>query len=146
MQKIYDNSTKDKELSYYVDILLDKLGFRKNTLGTKYLRDLILFIYFNNVYDIFIDKACINFLKSKNIMHISKKNFINRLDYAIKNVDIDKFQKNFYSIFHIEYDIYYLSVKNIVILLVNKIKIWKTTNLCKFNDLPFYIKEGLMVN
>ena len=123
MQKIYDNSTKDKELSYYVDILLDKLGFRKNTLGTKYLRDLILFIYFNNVYDIFIDKACINFLKSKNIMHISKKNFINRLDYAIKNVDIDKFQKNFYSIFHIEYDIYYLSVKNIVILLVNKIKI-----------------------
>ena len=121
MDNLYNN-TKEKELVSYelfVETSLDKLGFRKNTLGTRYLKDLILFAFNQNYYDIFIEKISIEFLKFKNINHISKKNFITRIDYAIKNVDYSKLKNNFYSIFHSEYDIYYLSPKNIVILFIN---------------------------
>ena len=44
MDNLYNN-TKEKELVSYelfVETSLDKLGFRKNTLGTRYLKDLIL--------------------------------------------------------------------------------------------------------
>ena len=124
MDNLYNN-TKEKELVSYelfVETSLDKLGFRKNTLGTRYLKDLILFTFNQNYYDIFIDKISIEFLKLKNINHISKKNFITRIDYAIKNVDYSKLKNNFYSIFHTEYDIYYLSLKNIVILFINALE------------------------
>ena len=124
MNNLYNN-TKEKELVSYklfVETSLDKLGFRKNTLGTRYLKDLILFTFNQNYYDIFIDKICIEFLNSKNINHISKKNFITRIDYAIKNVDYSKLKNNFYSIFHSEYDIYYLSPKNIVILFISALE------------------------
>ena len=124
MDNLYNN-TKEKELVSYelfVETSLDKLGFRKNTLGTRYLKDLILFAFNQNYYDIFINKFSIEFLNSKNINHISKKNFITRIDYAIKNIDYSKLKNNFYSIFHAEYDIYYLSPKNIVILFINALE------------------------
>ena len=119
------NNTKEKSLVSYelfIETSLDKLGFRKNTLGTKYLKDFILFTFNQNYYDIFIDKITLEFLKSKNITHISKKNFITRIEYAIKNVDYQKFKNNFYSVFHTEYDIYYLSPKNIVILFISALE------------------------
>ncbi|MGN1299459.1 MAG: hypothetical protein ACI4UE_05730 [Candidatus Scatovivens sp.] len=73
------NYIKEKDLVSYelfIESSLDKLGFRKNTLGTKYLKDLILFTFSQKIYDIFIDKICIEFLDYKNLNHISKKNFI----------------------------------------------------------------------
>lgn len=122
MKPLYDNSTKDKELSYYIETSLDKLGFRKNTLGTKYLKDFILFIFKEDVYEIFIDKLSVKFIKFMKIEHISSKNFITRIDYSIKNADIQKFKNNFYSVFKVEYDIYYLTIKNIVILFINALE------------------------
>lgn len=121
MNYFYDTFTKENcNISYesFIQTSLAKLGFKFNTSGTKYLKDLILFIYINNVYDVCIDKICKEFLINKNIYSISVKNFITRIDYSIQNVDNKKFQYNFYNIFHVDYDIYYRSVKNIVNLFI----------------------------
>lgn len=128
MNYFYDTSTKENcNISYelFIQTSLAKLGFKFNTLGTIYLKDLILFIYTNNVYDVCIDKLCKEFLVNKNIYNISVKNFITRIDYSIQNVDNKKFQYNFYNIFNVNYDIYYRSVKNIInlfICILNNIK------------------------
>lgn len=122
MNSPYDASTKEKDLVSYelfIDNSLDKLGFRKNTLGTKYLKDLILYIFSKNIYDLFVDRICIEFLEYKEIKHISKKNFITRIEYAIQNVDNIKFKNNFKSVFKTEYDIYYKTPKNLIILFLN---------------------------
>lgn len=121
MNYFYDTSTKENcNISYelFIQTSLAKLGFKFNTLGTIYLKDLILFIYTNNVYDVCIDKLCKEFLVNKNIYNISVKNFITRIDYSIQNVDNKKFQYNFYNIFNVNYDIYYRSVKNIINLFI----------------------------
>lgn len=114
----YDNSTKEKELSYRVFIKesLEKLGFRKNTIGTKYLIELILFAFMKDYFNIFINRISIDFLKCMGIDDISLKQFLDNINYAIKNVDIDKFKSNFYLVFHNDYDVYYFSTKNIVVL------------------------------
>lgn len=116
------NNTKEKSLvscELFVETSLDKLGFRKNTLGTKYLKDLILFTYHKKIYNIFINRISLDYLEHKQLNYISQKMFLDNINYAIKNVDYQKFKNNFYSIFHSEYDIYYLSTKNIVILFLN---------------------------
>ena len=117
----YDISTKDNEISYidFVDMILFRLGFRANTLGTKYLRNIIIYIYLKNPFDFYIEKECKCYFKENNIRDIKYHNFEQRMNYSIKNVDINKFKDNFEDIFKIEYDIYYLSVKNIVMLILN---------------------------
>lgn len=122
MNLVYDISTKDNSISSYsifIDQTFDKLGFRKNTLGTKYLKELILYTYTNNIYNIFINRICKKYLLDKQLNTISETMFLDNIKYAIKNVDIYKFKNNFHKIFNTEYDIYYLSTKNIVILFVN---------------------------
>lgn len=121
ISNIYNN-TKEKELVSYelfIETSLDKLGFRKNTLGTKYLKDLILFTFNQKIYNIFINRISTEFLKEKKIEYISEKKFLDNINYAIKNVDYQKFKNNFNIVFKAEYDIYYLSTKNIVILFLN---------------------------
>ena len=121
MNNLFIN-TKEKSLvscELFIETSLDKLGFRKNTLGTKYLKDLILFTYEQNIYNIFINRISSDYLEYKQLNHISQKMFLDNINYAIKNVDYQKFKDNFYSVFHSEYDIYYLSTKNIVILFLN---------------------------
>ena len=69
MKISYDNSTKEKELSYRVFIKesLEKLGFRKNTIGTKYLIELILFAFMKDYFNIFINRISIDFFKCMGI-------------------------------------------------------------------------------
>lgn len=122
MNNSYDIFTKEKDLVSYelfIDNSLDKLGFRKSILGTKYLKDLILYIYSKNIYDLFVDRICMEFLEYNKIKYISKKNFITRIEYSIQNVDNIKFKNNFKNVFKTEYDIYYKTPKNLIILFLN---------------------------
>lgn len=118
----FDTCTNDKSTvscGLVVERILDKLGFRKSTLGTKYFKDFIVYAYNKNDYDFFVNRTITEFLKDKKLTHISKKKYIDNMNYAIKNVDIYKFKDNFYSIFHTEYNLYYLTIKNITILIFN---------------------------
>lgn len=118
MKNVYDSFTKDEELSYrlFLKTIFEKLGFRKNVMGTKYLIELILFTYEQDYFTIFLNRICADYLRYKNIHSISQKQFLDNITYAIKNVDIYKFKNNFYEVFHTEYTVYYLSPKNILIL------------------------------
>lgn len=45
--------------------------------------------------------------------------FLDNIKYAIRSVDIFKFKSNFRCIFNTDYDVYYLSTKNLIILFIN---------------------------
>ncbi len=124
MKTEYDISTKDeKEVSYidFVDTILDTLGFNKANNGTRLLREFIIYLYIKKSLEIKLKDEIYNFIRDKKIK-MSYGNFKERLKYAILNADNNKMQNHFYEVFKIEYDYYYLSVKSIVIFIVNSME------------------------
>ena len=117
----YDISTKDKEVSYieFVDMILDRLGFRKNNVGTRFLREFVIYLYKKNPFEILINNEIEEFLKEREIKNLPIINFIKRIDYAIRYADIKKIEDNFFKVFHTEYDSYYLTPKSFIILMLN---------------------------
>ena len=121
MKTEYDISTKEeKEVSYidFVDTILDKLGFNKANNGTRLLREFIIYLYIKNPLEIKIKDEINAFIKDKKIK-ISYGNFKERVKYAILNADNKKMQEHFYEVFRIDYDYYFLSVKQIITYIVN---------------------------
>ncbi len=120
MRYSYDVSTKDKEILYarLVDKYLLELGFGFNKNGTKYLRDLILTAYFIQDYEFFVEDTIEKFLDINKI-NMTKKNFLRSVQYSIESVDYNKTKRNFYSVFNVEYDYYYLTPKNLTILIIS---------------------------
>ena len=100
MKNSYDYTKDEKYKSYeqFVYKSLIALGFRVTNVGTMYLKDLILFIYFNNYYEINITKIVKVFMKFNKLNNLSCRTFINSINYAIKNCDNSlltiNFQKN----------------------------------------------------
>lgn len=82
------------------------------------MKHLIIYIFSNDYCDIYIEQVVLDFIKNNNIS-ISKRTFISNIEYSIYNTNFNKFKNNFYSVFNIEYDIYYKTTRNIVILLTN---------------------------
>lgn len=121
MKTEYDISTKDEnEVSYidFVDTILDTLGFNKANNGTRLLREFIIYLYIKKPLEIKLKDEMNSFIKEKKIK-MSYGNFKERLKYAILNADNDKMKNHFYEVFRIQYDYYYLSVKNIVTFILN---------------------------
>lgn len=117
----YDISTKDKEVSYieFVDMILDRLGFRKNNVGTRFLREFVIYLYRKNPFEIIINNEIEEFLTERNIKNLSIINFIKRIDYAIQYVNNTKMKDNFFNVFHTQFDYYYLTPKTFIILMLN---------------------------
>ena len=117
----YDISTKDeKEVSYIdlIDTILDKLGFNKANNGTRLLRKFIIYVYLKDPLDIDIKREINAFIRD-NKLNTNYNSVKQRIQYAIYNCNIDKMKKNFYAVFHNEYDYYFLSVKNMVNFILN---------------------------
>ena len=121
MKNSYDYTKDEKYKSYeqFVYKSLVDLGFRVTNVGTMYLRDLILFTYFNNYYEINVTKLVKDYMNYKNIKYISYRTFINCIDYSIKNCDEKSKKNTFKNIFGIELNNTYYSTKNITILFFN---------------------------
>lgn len=117
----YDISTKDKEVSYieFVDMILDRLGFRKNNVGTRFLREFVIYLYKKNPFEIIINNEIEEFLAERNITNLTVINFIKRINYAIQYADSQKMKSNFFNVFHSQFDSYYLTPKNFIILILN---------------------------
>ena len=118
---ITDISTKDKEVSYieFIDMMLDRLGFRKNNVGTRFLREFVIYLYKKNPLEIIINDEIGEFLVERNIKNLTIINFIRRINYAIKYADRKKMKDNFFNIFYTEFDLYYLTPKNFIVLMLN---------------------------
>ena len=124
MKNKYDFSTKDKVENSYREFILSillNLGFRATCRGTFYLRDLILIAIMQtdiSENDISLKRLILSFSKLKNIPSaIIKTN----IEYTFKNIDIEKAEKNFNKIFNLEYDIYFITPKSIISLIVSLI-------------------------
>lgn len=117
----YDISTKDNEMSYieFVDMILDRLGFRKNNVGTRFLREFVIYLYNKNPFEIIINNEIEEFLKERNIKDLTVINFIKRINYAIQYADNTKMKDNFFNVFRTQYDSYYLTPKNFIIFILN---------------------------
>jgi len=115
MKTEYDIYTKEKEVSYIslVDTILDSLGFNKANNGTRLLRKFIIYIFLKDPVEIDIKREINAFIK-ENGMNNNFENVYKRFQYAIYNCDYEKMKNNFYVVFSIEYDYYFLSVKNMV--------------------------------
>lgn len=123
MKTSYDY-TKDeryKSCEKFIYNSLIDLGFRVTNVGTMYLKDLILFAYFNNYYEINVTKLVKDFMLYKKINHISYRTFINCIDYALSNCNNHQLENSFKEKFGISYNSYYNSIKYIIIILQNTI-------------------------
>ena len=96
MKTSYDYTKDEKYNSYekFVYTSLLKLGFKLTNVGTMYLKDLILFAYFNNYYEIYITRIVNDYMTSKNINYITYRTFINCIVYSIDNLDQKVFDSN----------------------------------------------------
>ena len=121
MKNSYDYTKDEKYKSYeqFVYNSLIKLGFRITNVGTMYLKDLILFTHFNNYYEINVTKLVKDYMKHKNINHISERTFINCINYSIKSAEYKKFNYNFEIVFDVEFNEYFNSAKNIILFFSN---------------------------
>lgn len=108
----------NKNLISFINTSLDKLGFKSTIKGTIYLKNFILFAFLNNYNNINIEQIVIDYITFNNIT-TTKRTFISNIEYSIYNTDFNKFKNNFYSVFNIQYDIYYKSTRNITILFIN---------------------------
>ena len=117
----YDISTKDKEVSYieFVDMILDRLGFRRNNVGARFLREFVIYLYKKNPFEIIINNEIEEFLEERNIENLTIINFIKRINYAIQYADVKKMKDNFFNVFHTEFDLYYLTPKTFIIFMLN---------------------------
>lgn len=116
MNSIYKD-IDNKNLIAFINTSLDKLGFKSTIKGTIYLKNFILFAFLHNYDNINIEQIVIDYIAFNNIT-TTKRTFISNIEYSIYNTDFNKFKNNFYSVFNIDYDIYYKSTRNIVILLI----------------------------
>ena len=121
MKTEYDISTKEKEMSYLllVDfILYSKLGFRPANSGSRYLKEIIIYIFEKETEDYSIESEIKEYIKKKKI-NKNYKTIKSKIIYSINNVKKDIIKKNFQEVFRVEYDVYYLSTKNIIELMIN---------------------------
>lgn len=121
MKTEYDMCTKEEKISYseFVDdILINKLGLSCSNIGTKYLRELIIYIYLKNPFEIVLKREINAFIVDRNIDK-SFEGIKTIIRYSIDYADISKLRENFYLIFKTEYDSYYLTAKKIIITIIN---------------------------
>ena len=76
MKYLYDNVSKNN-ISYFdfIGRTLDQLGFKATFKGTNYLKHLIIYIFSNDYYNIYVEQIVVDFIKNNNIS-ISKRIFI----------------------------------------------------------------------
>ncbi len=115
----YTKDVKYKSFEQLVNNSLINLGFNINIFGTKLLKDLVLYSYFNQDYDIYFDKIVLEFFEYNSIKNISVNTASHRICYAIQNINNKMFKDNFYMIFNVEYDYYFRTPKNLLILFIN---------------------------
>lgn len=120
MKNSYDYTKDEKYKSYeqFVYKSLIDLGFRITNVGTMYLKDLILFAYYNNYYEISVTKLVKDYIQYKSINYISYRTIINCMDYSLKNTS-SMLSKNFTKVFSFQFNYYYISIKNLLLLFLN---------------------------
>lgn len=118
MHNINISCTKDKqELLNAINSSLIKLGFNFSSFGMIYFRKCLELAILDGYNEIILKNLYKSVAKefriTENKVRININNFFNR-------IDIDKCMKFFSIFFNIEFDYFYITPKNIIILFCNK--------------------------
>lgn len=112
--------TKDKRVlfsySLYIEASLLKLGFAYSSKGTCYFRKMIETVYNKKYEDFKLNDLYVEVSKEFNVPANIIKEDIKSL---FKRIDNNKSSKNFEKIFHLPFEYFYITPKNLIILFIN---------------------------
>lgn len=117
MSKSCTNTYLDKrKVNIFLECTLLKLGLNNANLGTRYFKELIKLAYYNDIVDLKYKDLCVMFSEQLNV-NIQK--IESNIYSSINSMNINLAKKNFKSIFHTDFDYYYISPKKLMILFLN---------------------------
>lgn len=112
--------TKDKVQLYfdhYLDSILIALGFKLTISGTKYIKEIIKILYFESL-DLNLSKIYLRLSKSH---QIKSTRICSEIKYSINTIDFSSLKLNFKQIFGFDFLPSYLTSKEIIYLIYNKV-------------------------
>lgn len=112
--------TKDKVQLYfdhYLDSILISLGFKLTISGTKYIKEIIKILYFESL-DLNLSKIYLRLSKSH---QIKSTRICSEIKYSINTIDFSSLKLNFKQIFGFDFLPSYLTSKEIIYLIYNKV-------------------------
>lgn len=112
--------TKDKVQFYfdhYLDSILISLGFKLSNSGTKYIKEIIKLLYFESI-DFNLSKIYLSLSKSH---QIKSTRICSEIKYSINTIDFSSLKLNFKQIFGFDFIPSYLTSKEIIYLIYNKV-------------------------
>lgn len=112
--------TKDKVQLYfdnYLDNILIALGFKLSISGTKYIKEIIKLLYFEYM-DLNLSKIYLELAKT---YQIKSSRICSEIKYSISAIDYSSLKLNFKQIFGFDFVPSYLSSKEIIYLIYNKV-------------------------
>lgn len=112
--------TKDKVQLYfdhYLDSILISLGFKLSNSGTKYIKEIIKLLYFESI-DFNLSKIYLSLAKSH---QIKSTRICSEIKYSINTIDFSSLKLNFKQIFGFDFLPSYLTSKEIIYLIYNKV-------------------------
>ncbi len=105
-----------KKIDLLITCIFLKLGLNLSNAGVRYLKELIKMAYISNELDIKYKELC-NKLSKK--LNVSIKKVDSNIYTAVNTINVGLAKKNFPSIFHTEFDYYYISPKKLLVLFLN---------------------------
>lgn len=112
--------TKDKVQLYfdhYLDSILIALGFKLTISGTKYIKEIIKILCFESL-DLNLSKIYLRLSKSH---QIKSTRICSEIKYSINTIDFSSLKLNFKQIFGFDFLPSYLTSKEIIYLIYNKV-------------------------
>ena len=112
--------TKDKVQLYfdhYLDSILIALGFKLTISGTKYIKEIIKILYFESL-DLNLSKI---YLRLSISHQIKSTRICSEIKYSINTIDFSSLKLNFKQIFGFDFLPSYLTSKEIIYLIYNKV-------------------------
>jgi len=117
MQNSENINLNQREINIFLDCTLSQLGLSYANIGTRYLKELVKLAYFNrDSLDLKYKDLCVLLSKELNV---KTKKISSNIYSSVSSINTNFAKKNFQNIFHIEYDIFFLTPKHLVVLLVN---------------------------
>jgi len=115
---VITNEKTEKEIKNSIYNTLVNIGIRPSRKGLKELVNLIFYAYTND----YIDESLIYILKmySKE-KNINYERMIDRIECALKDIDLIRCEKRFKDIFEVDFDDSYLTPKAFITLFLIKI-------------------------
>jgi len=115
---VITNEKTEKEIKNSIYNTLVNIGIRPSRKGLKELVNLIFYAYTND----YIDESLIYILKmySKE-KNINYERMIDRIECALKDIDLIRCEKRFKEIFEVDFDNSYLTPKAFITLFLIKI-------------------------